>query len=175
MHDNSLLRTDKELTDMYQRNVKMVYKLCYIYLKNPSDAEDAVQSIFMKLISSQVVFKDREHEKAWLITASRNCCKNVLKNWWRTQRTDFESLPEIPSEDCDSETAGVLEKLLKLPEKYKTVLFMYYFEEYSIKEISKILGRRESTIQTQLARGREHLKSKLGGNYIAKKDCKSNI
>lgn len=86
MENNSLLRTDKELAELYQRHADGVYRLCYIYLKHSVDAEDAVQSVFLKLIKSQMIFNDYEHEKAWLTVTARNYCKDVLKNWWKTRR-----------------------------------------------------------------------------------------
>jgi RNA polymerase sigma-70 factor (ECF subfamily) len=163
MEDNSLLRTDKELAEMYQRNVNRVYKLCYIYLKNAVDAEDAVQSVFLKLLKSNIYFNDCEHEKAWFITTTKNYCKDILKSWWKRQRVDFETLPEIASRDEDKQEKEIIVKLLALPEKYRVVLHLYYFEEYSVKEIAELLGRNESTIRSQLQRGREKLKIKLGG------------
>ncbi|QGQ98051.1 RNA polymerase sigma factor [Paenibacillus psychroresistens] len=166
MEDNSLLRTDKELAELYQRHVDQVYRLCYIYLKNPVDAEDAVQSVFLKLIKSQMVFNDQEHEKAWLTGTARNYCKDILKNWWKTRRVDLDAIPEVSSWNGDEPSGKVLARLLSLPEKYKTVLYLYYFEEYSVKEISEMLKYKESTIQTQLSRGRKRLKMDLGGNYL---------
>ncbi|MCM3292646.1 sigma-70 family RNA polymerase sigma factor [Paenibacillus sp. MER 180] len=166
MESNSLLRTDKELAELYQRHVDVVYRLSYIYLKNPADAEDAVQSVFIKLIQSQVVFNDHEHEKAWFLVTTRNYCKDVLKHWWKSRRVDAKSLPEISSWNGQEASGKMLARLLSLPEKYKTVLYLYYYETYSIKEISELIGYKESTIQTQLARGRKLLKADLGGNYL---------
>lgn len=166
MESNSLLRTDKELAELYQRHSDLVYRLCYIYLKNPVDAEDAVQSVFLKLIKSHMVFKDHEHEKAWLTVTARNYCKDVLKNWWKTRRVALDALPEVSSWNGDEPSGKVLARLLSLPAKYKTVLYLYYFEEYSVKEIAEVLGHKESTIQTQLARGRKRLKIDLGGNCL---------
>lgn len=162
------LRTDEKLAELYQRNVDMVYRLCYMYLKNPSDADDAVQSIFLKFIESKQEFNQIEHEKAWFIVTTKNHCKNILKSWWNSHRTDFESLPETAYWDNHRQQSEIIEKLLLLPEKYKITLYLYYFEEYSIKEISKLLGRKESTIQSQLSRGRERLKIDLGGIYDEK-------
>jgi RNA polymerase sigma factor (sigma-70 family) len=166
MENNSLLRTDKELAELYQRHVDQVYRLCYIYLKNPVDAEDAVQSVFLKLIKSQMVFNDHGHEKAWLMVITRNYCKDILKNWWKTRRVDLDALPEVSSWNSDEPSEKVFAKLLSLPENYKTVLYLYYFEEYSVKEISEMLERKESTIQTQISRGRGRLKIDMGGKYL---------
>lgn len=141
MESNSLLRTDKELAELYQRHVNLVYRLCYIYLKNPVDTEDAVQSVFLKLFKSQTVFKDREHEKAWLTVTARNYCKDILKNWWKTRRVALDALPEVSSWPGNEPSGKVLARLLSLPEKYKSVLYLYYFEEYSVKEIAEMLGQ----------------------------------
>lgn len=154
-----------ELSEIYQRNVEMVYRLCYIYLKNSSDAEDAVQSVFIKLVESPVSFNDCDHEKAWLIVTCRNYCKDILKSWWRARRVDMDNLPEVVAWDNNEQSGEVLEKILLLPAKYKAVLYLYYFEEYSVIKIAELLGRKISTIQTQLSRGRERLKIDLGGNY----------
>lgn len=175
MEDNSLLRTDKELAKMYQRNVNRVYKLCYIYLKNAVDAEDAVQSVFLKLLQTDVYFNDDEHEKAWFITTTRNYCKDILKSWWKRQRVDFETLPEIASQDEDRQEKEIIVKLLALPEKYRVVLHLYYLEDYSVKKIAEFLGSNESTIRSQLQRGREKLKIDLGGKDFGQKACKQNI
>ncbi|MCR6545703.1 RNA polymerase sigma factor [Dehalobacterium formicoaceticum] len=175
MGDNSLLRTDKELAEMYRRNVNRVYKLCYIYLKNTADAEDAVQSVFLKVLQLNLSFNDYEHEKAWFITTTKNCCKDILKSWWKRQRVDFETLPDIASQDEDTQEKVIIAKLLALPEKYRVVLYLYYLEDYSVKEIAKFLGRNESTIRSQLQRGRQKLKIDLGGKDLEQKSCEQNI
>lgn len=166
MECSSLLPADKEFADLYQRRADLVYRLCFIYLKNPVDVEDAVQSVFLKLIKAPVVFNDLEHEKAWLTVATRNYCKDVLRSWWTSRRVALETLPEVVSWNGVEPSGKLIAKLLSLPEKYKTVLYLYYFEEYTVKEIAEMLGSKESTIQTQLSRGRKRLKMDLGGNYI---------
>jgi RNA polymerase sigma-70 factor (ECF subfamily) len=165
---NSSSRADKELEELYKRHIDMVYRLCYVYLKNAPEAEDAVSTVFLKLLETKKDFQDHEHEKAWLICTAKNTCKNILKQWWRTRRVDLENLPEIPTWDNQDHAETVLSALLSLPEKYKTVLYLYYFEGYSVKEMSKMLERKESTLQTQLAKGRELLKFNLEG-YIHEK------
>jgi RNA polymerase sigma-70 factor (ECF subfamily) len=160
-----LSRTDKEFTELYQRHVDMVYRLCYMYLKNPADAEDAVSTVFLKLLKFPKDFQDHEHEKAWLICTARNTCKDTLKYWWRARRVDLDDSPEVPTWDNHDQAGNVLSALLSLPEKYKTVMYLYYYEGYSIKEISDMLERKESTLQTQLAKGRQLLKTDLEG-YI---------
>lgn len=168
-------RTDNEFAEIYHRNIDTVYRLCYIYLRNTADADDAVQSIFIKLFKCNISFHDREHEKAWLIVTTKNTCKDVLKSWWRSRRVDLDELPERTHWDNDEHRRDVLEKLLRLPEKYRTVLYLYYVEDYSVKEISKLLDRKESTLQTQLSKGRERLRADLGGIYVESKPTQGTI
>lgn len=175
MEDNSLLRTDKEFAEIYQRNVNIVYKLSYMYLKNTGDAEDAVQSVFLKLLQTNLYFNDHQHEKAWFITTTKNHCKDILKSWWKRQRVDFETLPEIASQDEDMQEKEVIIKLFALPKKYRVVLHLYYLEDYSVKEIAEILEGNESTIRSQLQRGRAKLKIDLGGKGFGQKCCKQII
>jgi len=162
---NSSSRADRELEELYKRHIDTVYRLCYMYLKNAPDTEDAVSTVFLKLLKSPKIFQDREHEKAWLICTARNTCKDILKQWWKTRRVDLEDLPEVLTWDNQDQAGTALSALLSLPEKYKTAMYLYYFEGYSVREMSDILGRKESTLQTQLAKGRELLKIELGG-YI---------
>lgn len=152
--------TDKEVTEIYNRHVRTVYQVCYLFLKNTADTEDAVQSTFMKLMSHQGAFRDTEHEKAWLIVTASNHCKNVLRHWWR-KKTDIESLSEIPAEESPKDET--LAWVLKLPPKYKTVIYLYYYEGYSTVEIAAMLKINESTIRSQLHTGRNLLKIDLGG------------
>lgn len=114
MKSSSLLDTDIEFAELYQRHADMVYRLCYIYLKNPVDVEDAVQSVFLKLINTPMVFNDHEHEKAWLTVTTKNYCKDILKHWWRTRRVALEPLPEIVTWNGIEPSGKVVSKLLSL-------------------------------------------------------------
>jgi RNA polymerase sigma-70 factor (ECF subfamily) len=87
----------------------------------------------------------------------------MLRSWWKRKRVDFQTMPDIASRDEYREDKEIIEKLLALPEKYRVVLHLYYIEDYPVKEISKLLDRSESTIRSQLQRGREKLKIDLGG------------
>jgi RNA polymerase sigma-70 factor (ECF subfamily) len=139
----------------------MVYRLCRLSLRSDADAEDAVQSVFLKLLQHPKQFQDPEHEKAWLITAARNHCRDLLRSPWRSRRTNWDDLPELSSPDSAVSDGDTLRALLALPEKYKTLLYLYYYEGYRVRDLSRLLGRKESTLQTQLAKGRALLKLDL--------------
>jgi len=149
-------------SEIYKRNAARVYRICYLRLQNREDAEDAVQNVFLRYLRRPKKFLDEEHEKAYFIVCAQNESKNAAKNFWRTHRVP---LPEM-SEDRAGEDCGNERKLLlALPAKYRDVLYLYYGEGYSTKEIAHLLRRPESTIRTQLARGRAMLKLDLEGNY----------
>lgn len=158
------------VSDEYIRYILETYsasiiRLCYTYVKNQEDAEDIAQDVFLELMRRGQPFEDAEYEKAWLMRTAVNKCKNLLKSS-RVKRTvpledeytDNESNPENNNEDNTVRNA-----VLKLPEKYRTVVHMYYFSEMSIKEIAVVTGVNTATVGTRLARGREQLKKILKG------------
>lgn len=155
--------TNQEFQSIYERQVSRIYKVCCFYLGNPADAQDAVQNIFIKLLEKHVTFQNEQHETAWFYTAAKNHCKDMLRSGWHKKRA-AASLKLQPAPDLESESAGnpYLEQALRqLPVKQKEVLYLYYYEEYSIREIASLLNRKESTVQTQLAYGRKKLKKQL--------------
>ncbi|XID91461.1 RNA polymerase sigma factor [Paenibacillaceae bacterium WGS1546] len=160
----SIRRTNEEMTEIYRRHIDTVYRVCRMFLKNVPDTEDAVQSVFLKLIRSGPKFTDVEHEKAWLIVTAQNHCKNALKYWWTRKRSVGSRISEgfLVQKPPSGE---VLEMLLALPEKYKIVLYLFYYEGYSSKEISNLLGIKDSTVRARLRNGRKHLQLNLTGGH----------
>lgn len=159
----SLLRTNKEIAEIYKRQMKTVYRVCFAYMKNPSDTEDAVQDTFYKMIKSGVAFESEEHEKAWLIRTATNVCKNSVKHWFRKRvdLSDYENLLSTENIEIDD----TFEVVMSLPDKYKTVVYLYYYEGYKTPEISNILQKPQSTIRNYLHEARGVLKEKLGGDF----------
>lgn len=154
--------TDNEMTEIYNRNVLSVYRLCFSYLKNVTDTEDIVQETFVKAFMRDKAFENERHEKGWLIMTAGNMCKDLRSHWWRKNRNldDYETLQAKAGFDIDE----TFIEIMKLPPKYKTVIYMYYYEEYSTREISEILKKNKSTVCCLLKRGREILKERLGEN-----------
>ena len=162
----ALLRTDKEITDIYMRHVKTVYRVCFAYMKNKSDTEDAVEETFYRMIRKGPQFENEEHEKAWLIRTATNICLNMLNHWQRNNEniddhTDLKS-PEKANSD------EILQAVLKLPEKYKTVVYLYYYEGYTSPEIAEILQKPNSTVRNHLHEARTILKERLGDDFYEK-------
>lgn len=150
-----------EFREFYDRQVKRVYQLAMVMMGNISDAEDVTQTVFLKAWEKKPDFRDADHEIAWILTTTRNQCKDIHKSFYRRKRADLENAPELQvtlETQMDSE---IWEALQSLAEKYRMVLYLYYYEGYSVRELSVILRRRESTLQTQLATGRKQMKSLL--------------
>ena len=157
----SLLRTDEEIMDIYNRQVDTVYRICFSFMKTRTDTEDMVQETFLRLMSSGTEFQSEKHEKAWLIVTASNLCKDALRRAWR-KHTSIDDLPEIPQDG--PEWNPVLEAILALPADQKTAVYMYYYEGYSSAEIAKAMRCRQGTIRSRLSRARQALKKDLGGD-----------
>lgn len=153
-------RTGQELAELYHRHVDTVWRVCYSFMKNRADTEDMMQEAFLRAYFWDKPFQSEEHEKAWLIVTASNLCKDALKRAWRRDEP-LEDHLELAAPGRD---AQVLEAVLALPERYKTAVYLYYYEGYSLKEIASILGCPQATVRTRLARARKQLKQILGGD-----------
>ena len=150
------------IEDVFERHFSMVYRLSYSYLGSAADAEDAAQSVFMKLVRKPRAFKSQEHEKAWLIVCTSNHCKDVLKS---AHRTRVYALPErdhtlFSTEDASSDT---MEAVLRLPERLKDCVYLHYYEGYKTAEIGRLLDIPASTVRNRLSDARALLRKELGG------------
>ncbi|GAA0182265.1 sigma-70 family RNA polymerase sigma factor [Clostridium sediminicola] len=154
------LRTDDCINEIVSKYSDMVLRLAFIYVKNISDAEDITQDVFLKLYRGNKVFNNDEHLKAWLIVVTKNTSKDYIKSLWRRKTEELKDNLSANDNYFDSQ---LIKEVLKLPVKYRDVLYLYYYEGYSISEIAKNLNINEATIRTRLKRGREALKRKIGG------------
>ena len=152
-------RGREEKAQLYERHVDMVYQICLMLLKNVPDAEDVTQTVFRRVLEYEKPFRDLEHEKAWLIVAARNECKNQLKHWWRTRRADSGVLDALAWEQ--SEDGALWDLILTLPERDRLVLYLHYYQGYTAQEMGELLGRNPSTLRTWLAKARQRLKETL--------------
>ena len=153
----------------YLRHFKAIYRVCYAFMKNAQDAEDCTEDAFVRAITSEAAFESENHERAWLSTTAMNICKDKLKHWWRQKVSDIDSEPEIQDAGVEKGEAlrEIRRQVMELPDKYKEVVWLHYFEGYSTEEIASILARPPSTVRNQLrdARGKlKHLLNDSGGN-----------
>lgn len=135
----------------------MLFRMCLVILCNENDAEDVVQDTFITYLTKSPPFNDSEHEKAWLITIATNRCKNMRRYNIIRKHMDINDLQLYCTDD---ENYGLIEHLMRLPNKHKIVLLLYYVEGYKVDEIAKILGITTSAVKKRLQRGRELIREK---------------
>ena len=147
--------------EIYEEYLPMVYRVAYTYMKNSYDSEDAAHETFLRLMKCGKPFNDGEHVKAWLIVTATNVCRDML----RRKHRDDVSMDDgaFAMDGPDEEKQALLQAVMALPEAYKTVVYMYYYEGYSVTEIAKILDKPAGTVKTWLSRARKQLKDTLGG------------
>lgn len=133
-----------------------VLRLAFVFVKNRPDAEDIAQDVFLTYLQRAPDFPSEEKKKAWLLTVTANRCRNFLHSWRRKTVPLPEDLSYLPPEE---ET--VMEAMLHLDARYRSVLHLYYYEGYQLSEIGAILGCSTGTAGSRLARGREKLKKEL--------------
>ena len=164
-------RTQQEIIELYEQHCDMVYRNCYLYLKHAQDAYDATQETFLRLIQYRKKFKSSEHAKAWLLVTSSNYCKDVLKSSWRKKQSDCESIVmeqymQAGQPSNQEQLDEVLFVLMELPERYRTIVYLHYYEGYSLKEIAKLLHKNASTIRSRLSKAKQLLRERLKEDEI---------
>ncbi|MEY8393740.1 sigma-70 family RNA polymerase sigma factor [Lachnospiraceae bacterium 45-P1] len=158
------MRSEQETIRAIEQYSDTVRRLCMIYLKNDADTEDIFQTVFLKYVLSSVSFENDEHEKAWFIRVTINACKDLLRNFFRSHTVSLDEIMEYPSE-LPPDYREVWEAVFSLPQKYRDVVYLHYFEEYTAPQIGRILGKNVNTVYTLLNRSRQLLKERLGEEY----------
>ena len=161
-----LQRTGRTVKDSYEQHSQSIFRIAFTYLKNRPDAEDAVQETFLRLIRARPAFSSEEHEKAWLIRTASNVCRDMLKSKARLHDT-LDDHPELTEPALDKADGALLAAVAALPERYRSAVYLHYYEGYSVDELAGMLRRSPNTIKTWLSRGRERLKTELGGDFDA--------
>lgn len=158
------MRSENEIRRAMELYSGTIRKLCLIHLKSYDDTEDIFQTVFLKYALHSPEFESGEHEKAWLIQVTIHACRDFLRDFFRRHTVSLDSLTDqaqpIPEDHRD-----VLEAVLSLPQKYRDVVYLYYYEEYTAPEISRILNKNVNTIYTLLTRSKKILREKLGGEF----------
>ncbi len=149
-------------TQALEQYGESLMRVAYTYTKNMQDAQDMVQDTFLRYISNAPRFESKEHEKAWLIRVTINICKNHLSSAYRKNYAELDENISV----YDTYSSGLIDIVNSLPEKYRIVIHLFYYEDYTQKQIAKILGITESAVSTRLQRGRKLLKEKIGDDYF---------
>ena len=147
------------------RNSRRLFLIALSFTKNNADSEDIVQNVFMKLWNGKHEFENDEHINNWLTAVCVNESKNCLKSYFRKNTTDLDSIGNLYSFDRQSD-ADLFTSVMKLPQKDRVVIHLFYYEELSIKQIADLLGMKETAVGTRLHRARHKLKELLGDEWI---------
>jgi len=159
----------RSIEEIYEKYSNMIFQVSFSYLKSAADSEDIVADVFVKLINAEPKFQNEEHEKAWLLRTAINLCKNNLKHW-RRKTVDIDDIDNIDEYgNLQSENQfninininDTLKSVMELPERYKDVIYLYYYEGYSTAEIAKMLKKPHSSVRVHLHEARKILKGVL--------------
>ena len=146
---------------LFSAYADMVYRLAFLRTKSGPDADDVTQEVFLRCLRRQPVWNDRAHQKAWFLTVTVNCSKSLLTSAWRRHT--------VPEDDrvltMMEQDTGVYAEVLALPEKYRTVVHLFYYEGYQVQEIAGIMGVPENTVKSHLFRARDMLRQRLKGAF----------
>ena len=155
------MHTSEQLESAIKQHGDKLFRMALAIVGNKSDAEDAVQDTFIKLLEKNTAFDSPEHEKAWLVRVTVNLCKSRLRsNWLRKTEPLLESYPAQ-----NPEQESLVEQIMALPPKYRTVIHLFYYEGYSTQEIADMTAQKESAVRQQLTRARRLLKQELEGEW----------
>lgn len=148
--------------EIIARQKDTVFKIAYAYIKNISDAEDIFQEVFLRYFKKAPAFESFDHEKAWFIRVTINCCKKILlSSWFKKVQPIQDNISFEGPEESD-----LFYAVMNLPLKYRVVVHLFYYENYKIKEIADITSQKETTVATQLQRARNMLRNKLSEEFL---------
>lgn len=157
------MKGEQDVNRVVEQYSDMIRRLCMIHLKNYADTEDIFQTVFLKYVLSSVSFENEEHEKAWFIRVTINACKDFLKSFFRSRIISLDDILDQPAE-IREDHREVLEAVLSLPQKYRDVVYLHYYEGYTAPEIGDILNKKVNTVYTLLTRSKQMLREKLEGD-----------
>ena len=149
--------TEALFEQVYEAYGPSLYRFCLLQMKNPADAEDVLQDVFVKRLYQAPKFKSPEHERSWLYQVALNLCRD---EWRRSRRSELP-LAAAAGVSLPPEELSLLDQVSNLPEKQRTVLHLHYYQGYNLQEIARLLGVTVPTVKMRLKRGREALRKEL--------------
>ena len=158
------LRSD-DISDFYQAHYTSVFRLCMSFMKNEADAADAAEETFLKWLEHSGDPKDQRYGEAWLIVTAGNYCRDQLRRRKRFGQADISEAYELSAPDTSERDRELMSAVMALPEKYKTVVFLFYYKDMTVEHISEAAGIRKSTVRSQLSRARQLLRRTIGGDF----------
>lgn len=157
--------TEEIFVSAVKRNKQRLFLIALSFTQSPMDAEDILQDVFLKLWKSKQEFDNSKHMDKWLTVVCVNECKNILKSILRKKINPITSEDSLYSFDTESDH-DLFKAVMLLPQKERTVIHLFYYEDLPVKEIATLLNISESAVKTRLNRARQHLKESLGDDWI---------
>ena len=156
---------EQRATELVDQYADTILRIGYTWLGDMDDAKDICQEVLISLLEETRIFPDSGQERAWVVRVTINRCKNWKKSAWLRHRAPLEEGLYLSVEDPEPEGDSLLHHLKQLPDKYRQVLYLRYYEQYEVKEIAALLGHSPALVSTHLARAKARLKAQLGGRY----------
>lgn len=156
---------DVDMDRIVQQYATPMLRICFMYLKDMSLAEDAMQDTMLKIYKNYDKF-DGSNEKTWIMRIAMNVCKDYLRSAWMRKVNVVEELNDVPDiEKKPNEDDTLIKAVMQLKPKYKEVIILFYYQDMKISEIAKAINSPEATVSVRLKRARDQLKNVLGGWY----------
>lgn len=159
---------DEKAEYLVAQYADLLLRIGKTWLDDMDDAKDICQTVLIKLLESPRDFPDPVQERAWVVRVAVNECKNWRKSAWFRRRVPLDAGLELSVEDPEPEDGSLLALVQALPAMYREVIFLRYYEGYEVREIAALLGRSPALVSTHLKRGKEKLRSMLGGTEYAR-------
>lgn len=160
------MNTEQDARELFERYSDMVYRIAVSCGSSAHSAEDIVQEVFLRYLKKRPLFESSEHEKAWFIRVAVNCSKSLFSSAWYRRTCPLEescrlTASEQPALPVQPDEYDLYEALSNLRPKYRTVLYLRYYEEYTVQEIAALLGITPNLVSARLSRAKKILKKKL--------------
>lgn len=156
----------EQLDRLVQLYEKDLLRICCVYLRDRSAAEDVVQETFLKAFKNIGSFRGESSEKTWLTRIAINCCRDYRRSAWYKyidSRITLDQLPIIYSAPPSDEHIALTMEIMKLKPKYMEVVLLYFYEGYLIKEIATMLNLTEAAVSSRIHKAKQKLKDALEG------------
>jgi len=150
----------EQVEKLYRQYADTIYRIAFVRTLSAADSEDVLQEVFCRYIRSNPSFTDDGHAKAWFIRAAINCSTNLLTSAWRKRASLGEDAGEDTTNRMERDTE-VYHAVMELPQGQRTVVHLYYYEDYTVAQIAKVTGLSQSAVKSRLMRSREELRRQL--------------
>ena len=157
VNENKTETREALIENTIRKHADMIYRIAYQNTGSTADAEDILQEVSIALVTKNAPLENEEHLKRWLIRVTINKCRDLHRHLKVIETEPLEDHEDIPAD----EKGEIMEELQQLPEQYRNIIYLYYYEQYTRQEIADIMKKSINTISSGLQRARNQLKRVL--------------